>query len=564
MKNLKIRSKLIILVTILLTFMCIISSLSIYMLGQVNKSTSELANVWLPGVSLADSINTGVSDFRVREYKHIIQDTDKERASVEQEMADIKAGIVQSIAEYEPLCTDDADRAALADIKSSWEAYLTANEKIMSESRDNYDQQALDLIAEDSLKLYTDLNAKCNSIVNLNRTGAAEIGNQAADMYRLAIMVIASSIAVAFASAVILAAYIVKAITRPVAEIGIAAENLSKGVLDTDITYESRDEIGQLAKDMKLTMGTLSTIFADLQRLQETMADGNFDIDTSCGEMYIGAFRPLLLSLEKMISSLSSTMSQINQSADQVFAGSDQVSSGAQALSQGATEQASSVEELSATITEISGQVKVTAQGAQDASTKVGTVAGEIDSSNLKMQQLIEAMSEINQKSSEIGKIIKTIDDIAFQTNILALNAAVEAARAGEAGKGFAVVADEVRNLAGKSATASKNTADLIAGSLTAVDKGTKIAGETAETLVKVVESTEGAVVIADRIAEAANSQAGAISQVTQGIDQISSVVQTNSATAEENAAASEELSGQAQIMKGLVEQFKLRKEGED
>lgn len=238
------------------------------------------------------------------------------------------------------------------------------------------------------------------------------------------------------------------------------------------------------------------------------------------------------------------------------------MSSGAQALSQGATEQASSVEELAATINEISGQIKKNAENAAEANQKAHNVGAEMKESSRKMGDMIAAMDEISQSSSEISKIIKTIEDISFQTNILALNAAVEAARAGEAGKGFAVVADEVRNLASKSADASKNTAGLIAASSQSVERGVGIANETASSLDIAAKGVEEVTYTIDMISQASAHQSDSIAQVTQGVDQISSVVQTNSATAEESAAASQELSGQAQMLKSLVGRFRL-KDGE-
>ena len=347
-------------------------------------------------------------------------------------------------------------------------------------------------------------------------------------------------------------------IANPVRDMSDRIQLLSEGDLTSDISViDRKDEIGTLNQSLINTVNFLREYITEISAVLGKISNGELNVEIE--KEYIGDFVSIKDSMEKIAASLTDTMIEIKNSSDQVAIGSDQVSSGAQALSQGATEQASSIEQLSASIIEISDQVRSNAVNANNATSLVESVGKEIDRSNLHMQEMIRAISEISDKSAQIGRIIKTIDDIAFQTNILALNAAVEAARAGAAGKGFAVVADEVRNLAGKSAQAASETTELIESSISAVLNGTRIADETAESLSSVVTGASKITSLMQDISKASNEQANSIGQVTQGIEQISGVVQTNSATAEESAAASEELSAQAQLLNSLVSKFKMR-----
>ncbi|MDP4163446.1 MAG: methyl-accepting chemotaxis protein [Bacillota bacterium] len=289
----------------------------------------------------------------------------------------------------------------------------------------------------------------------------------------------------------------------------------------------------------------------------QKFASGDLTVEMT-GE-YQGEYNTIKTSLNNALAAFNELLSEINTAASQVSSGASQVSNASQSLSTGAAEQASSVEELTSSVTEVASQTKQNATNATQASDLSTTVKEEAARGNEKMTKMLDAMSEINESSANISKIIKVIDDIAFQTNILALNAAVEAARAGQNGKGFAVVAEEVRNLAGKSAQAAKETTSLIEGSINKVEIGTKIANETANMLGIIVESAQKSAALVSDIATASTEQAAAIAQIDQGLMQVSTVVQTNSATSEESAASSEELSGQANILMEMVGKFKLK-----
>lgn len=350
------------------------------------------------------------------------------------------------------------------------------------------------------------------------------------------------------------------AISKPIKKITKAAKQIADGDFNVELDVKSKDEVGQLASAFNLTIERLENYKGYIDEVSDTLLSiSNGDLTTELHREYVGQFEKVKLNTEAMLSNLNFTLTQINQAAEQVDSGSDQVSIGAQALSQGATEQASSIEEISGEIANIAAQIKNSAEKANIVSEKAEVSGKVLANSNLEMKQMIEAMDLISLRSSEISKIIKLIDDIAFQTNILALNAAVEAARAGTAGKGFAVVADEVRNLAGKSTEAAKSTTVLIEETLEAVKSGTAIASTTAKLLEESASGANDVISFVFEVADISQQQAIAIEQINLSIEQISSVVQTNAATAEESAAASEELSGQANLLRELISEFKTR-----
>ena len=343
---------------------------------------------------------------------------------------------------------------------------------------------------------------------------------------------------------------------KPMSEINKAADSMKNGQLSYKSGYRKNDEIGSACLAIEEANGMLKSYVSDIDRKLGLMADGSFNNEITL--QYNGDFADIKASMIKIQSALKDTLTQIETAAGQVSEGSAQLAAGAQELSDGAAMQAGAIDTLSSNCELVSGNVKTTADNANRANVIVTEMGEKVNLCNDSMNKLSAAMQEIGDKSGEIKKIIQTVEDIAFQTNILALNAAVEAARAGEAGKGFAVVADEVRNLAGKTADAAALTSQLIKHTVGAVANGTELTADTVDAMLTLVGSVDEAVSIVRSITADANAESEELEKITEGVEQIASVIQRNTATAEESAASSEELSGQAALLKSLTDRFEL------
>lgn len=398
--------------------------------------------------------------------------------------------------------------------------------------------------------------------INNKVVGAYFSGFSAAEAEQLNVQLVLTATIIALVIGgimlVVIGIYAVKTVLTPIREAEKLADSMSRGALNEPNSGKTfgNDELGDFIRKLEFTKGELNSYVADINEVLAQMAAGDFTAKPKV--TYLGDFIQISESFEQIESSLQEIIGNISMSSKDVKNGSEQIAEGSQVLASGTTRQAAAIEELSASINEIADKVQQSAHNASEAS-KISVQSSEkITYQNNEVNNMLDAMSEIKQKSDQIRNIIKAIDDIAFQTNILALNAAIEAARAGAAGKGFAVVADEVRNLAAKSAASAAQTGELITATIEAVDKGTVIAQSTAETMKEVTELAERTNKYIGEISVAADDEADSIEQVKVGIDQISTVVQQNSATAEQTAASCEELSGQSAMLEEQITKLKV------
>ena len=456
----------------------------------------------------------------------------------------------------------EADTEALDGVLAKLDDMASVRKEILSTAGTGSTTAAL----QDYLKIYLPMAEEADSELNQIVEKAQEKSNiTLVELHQSESMVMMTQggiAAVCIVVTILLCVVIIRNITAPINELKRVAAQMAEGSLGVEIKYRSKDELGELAGSIRIVAETLNRYVSDITHVMDLFESGDLTVTSSVE--FKGDFIPMAQSITNVLEALNSILTRIKHVSVQVASESNQVACNSQQMAQGATEQASAVQELAASINQISDQVHDTAEISKELNVRASEVGSAITCSDEQMQDMIRAMGEISRSSSEIGKIIKTIQDIAFQTNILALNAAVEAARAGEAGKGFAVVADEVRNLANKSDEAAKSTTALIESTVNAVQNGTQIASATASSLKQVVSETQVIIKNIGMISQSSGEQSEAIAQVTQGVDQISAVVQTNSATAEESAATSEELSAQAKTLDELLSSFKLENQEEE
>ncbi|HBA48448.1 MAG TPA: methyl-accepting chemotaxis protein [Lachnospiraceae bacterium] len=554
LKNLRMRSKMFFSYCIILLFYIIAIIASLVGLNNVSGGLEEFYTLPYPTVRSALEAQAATKNIQMNIFRAATAEDDATVQEILNESDASASELTKALSDLES--TYEGDDALLQAVDSAADRTQAVRSQAVEYIKNHDMENALLIMNGDYSSAAGSLQEAIQDVIDVSKESADTYYTDALKMKKICTMALYGLSAVSILLTIFIAIKLIKNITHPIIEIEDAVKAMAEGNMHSQVTYTSKDELGQLAENLRFVLKTLSGYIEHICSRMDSLAGGDLTVEMDMD--YLGEFASIRQSGNKIIESLNDAFGQLEDASSQVSSSAEQVSSGAQALSQGTTEQASSVEELVATLNELSNKVSQTAQNSRDVNNLISATAKEVDNSNVKMESMMNAMTKINDCSSEIEKIIKTIEDIAFQTNILALNAAVEAARAGEAGKGFAVVAEEVRSLAAKSAEAASETSALIEDSINKVNAGSKIADETAkamEEITKVVQESEH---IINGIAESSNYQATAVAQIEQAISQVSQVVQTNSATSEECAAASEELSNQASRMREMLSIYNL------
>ena len=562
--NLKVAGKLkayrvtVLTMTVFLVAVALISTL------VIRSNVKNITAVWSPAIGYIQELETLTTEYRVKQYQHLVESDAAVMATCEKEIESIAGQITENCKALSEIINADADaRKGQADYDkaiAAWEDYKSFSEEIIRLSTAGKQAEASDIMTGSAYEKYTSFR---NVLSTLRDEFQVELDSSklAANVCTVIIFIVISAAGIAIAAATtFIGKVITDSIIEPVAQIDTAVASLRKGELSNVdmLTYESEDEFGDTVRNLKEAMNILSDYVREISEEVKYIAQGDLTRNGDDITDFLGDFSELKHSLLFILKRFNSTLSEITNIAEKVSSNAKDVEEASKSLSDGATEQAGVIEELNATIDTVVSLAADTAKETKSASERVKASASKANEEREKMNGLLTEMERITEISKEIGNIITDIEDIASQTNLLSLNASIEAARAGEAGRGFAVVADQIGKLASDSAKSVINTRELIDKTLVEIGKGNAITRTTADAFNQIIADMESFAEMAQNTMEKANSQADSLEQIGQGIEQLSGVVQGTAASSEENTAISVNLADEAAKVQDRVNTFKL------
>lgn len=560
LKNLKVAAKLNVYRGCMVAVILLMGIVSVVMGLVMNAKLHEITDVWSPSLSYVQALNTLTSDYRIKQYGHLVSVDDTHMTSYEEELATVEEQIAETSALFQSVISTKYEQEKYQVVHEKWELYKEQSEEIMEMSRAGKTESAGLLMIDE---VYDTYNEFCTTFEELQTYESAEL-QSAKTVVKVIVIVMVVIIVLSTVCAIFLATSIGKAIgnmiTEPVAQIETAIISMREGDFSKadQLSYESEDELGIVEEKLRETMETLTAYVGEISEELRRIAGGDLTRNGEDITDFLGEFSDIKTSLLYILKRFNSTLSEIQQTSAQVASGAEEISKASQALAEGATEQAGAVEELTATVNTVSELAVDSAKATQRAYEQIKASSDKAEAEKAKMEELTTEMERITEISKEIENIITAIEDIASQTNLLSLNASIEAARAGEAGRGFAVVADQIGKLAADSAQSAVSTRNLIGKTLEEIEKGNAITISTSESFERIITDMKSFAELAHQSTENADKQAEALEQIEEGIEQIAGAVENTAASSEENSAISVNMSEKSEQLDGLVQRFKL------
>lgn len=560
LKDKTVKSKLTLFTKVMVIMMSVLGVGALLGAMELHSLNKELASEWMVANNTIADLDYQTADYRLKQYLHIVTNGSSEKAEVENTLDGILTEINTLMEEYEETIQGATDRAYYEAAANAWNSYLVLTGDIFTLSRAGDQEAASELLAGEGLAAYQEFQANFDEVLNYNHTQANKCAQKAEIIFWVIIALVVVMVVIAITIGLALSRDITQGITTPIEELMHVNKAMSEGNLKAELAYESKDELGTLSDSMRFTLGTLSDYVDEISEILVNIAHGDLTKDFNEITDFLGDFGSIKDSFVYILKEFNKTLTNIQESSMHVEQGAADLAGAASELANGTTEQASAVEELTATINTVNAMAEDSARRAEESYNTVLESVREAETEKEQMRALQEEMVRIKEISNEIGAIIASIEEIASQTSLLSLNASIEAARAGEAGRGFAVVADQIGKLATDSAQAAVSTRELIVKTIDEIEVGNKITETTASGFERIIEELHAFAEMAQQNSETSMTQAHALSQVEEGIEQISNVTQQNAAASEECSAISEELSARAVELDNLVNKFVLHR----